>query len=132
MATIGAKAIRRANAVSRLEAVAKRLGKRLGVDVSEASRYKDTDLQQSADIEATADFLERVDVALKDKGFSAAPRHEGESPLDEPEGEESASADSEPTEAQDAPDEAPVIEGGVAGTKAFVVPEPKPKRAQAR
>ncbi len=63
MATIGAKAIRRAEAVARLERVAAVLGERHDVAVPVAPHFKDPDLKQTAELEAIAVFLESLDAA---------------------------------------------------------------------
>lgn len=95
MATVGAKAIRRANAVARLERASAALGKQFSVEVPAAARYKDSDLQQSAEIEATATFLESLVAALGNEG--------AEGNADE--GDASTEVDVASSEPQDAPAE---------------------------
>jgi hypothetical protein len=87
----------------RMRLVTGRLAKRLAIeDVKTAERVRQPDLQQVFQLRAYNDFLEGLDAAIKDEGYTAAA---GESKADQAKAEqEAAAAESAETEATpDAP-----------------------------
>jgi hypothetical protein len=104
MATRGAIAEMGKVEQDRMRLVTGRLAKRLAIeDVKPAERVRQPDLQQVFQLRAYNDFLEGLDAAIKDEGYTAAA---GESKADQAKAEQDA-AEAEPVEAEAAPDVAP-------------------------
>ena len=102
MATRGAMAEMDVNARSRIRLVTNRLVKRLGMDEPVAPEFvRNPHLAQIRELEAHATFLESLDSAIKDEGYSAKPGAEGSKAMTEktpPELDKAADAESEGVE----------------------------------
>jgi hypothetical protein len=93
MATRGAIAVRDAEARDRMRLVQARLAKRLGFEQPEPAELlsRNPDYRAMQEVEGFAAFLEAVDGALKDEGYSAAAGKEGKPVATQDEGGDPAS-----------------------------------------